>query len=439
MTPLPPRPPAAAERGLASLSLGSLLMLGLLVLGGLLLQAQLAELRSGERQLRTLQAREAAEAGLAWARVQLNHPPLAVPGLCPAPGLRDHLLQIPVGTGPLLPQPLHPPPRAACRLDPEGPVCDCPPPASGQLPAVAGSSPGFSVRPQALAASAAAAGAMLLRIEGCSETRPSCLGGSGEEAGARAGLTVGFQARPLLLRLPRAALTAGGRVRLCAPGRLENPEPAAGGLLVHAGLALARPGAAGGLPPCQADLLVCVSPPCPGLLLQGLAGQPVWDTLIGPDAGLATQLASFEALSLHLFGLDMPRLREAPGMVRLASSDATGLLPLRVSQGARRLWVEGPLTLNAPGDLGSATSPLLLVVEGAVHWQGGGRLFGLLVADSLNVAGGPAEAELQGAVLLRGDHEALGPLRVRYDSALLLRLRAQSSLLLPVAGSLRDF
>lgn len=441
MRRLHPRQTARAEQGLAALSLGSLLMLGLLVLGGLLMQAQRAELRSGERQLRTLRAREAAEAGLAWARVHLNRPPSA-PGNCLPPGLRDRLLDIPSGPGALLPQPLVPLQRAACRMGPDGPLCDCPAAVAGaiSLPAVAGSAPGFSLRFQAAAASAAAAGAVLLRVDGCSETLDACLGGGGAEPGARASLSAGLQARPLLQRLPRAALTAGGRVRLCAPGRLENTEPASGGLLVHAGLALGRPGAAGGLPACPTGLAVCVSPPCPGLLLQGLADQPAWEALLGPDPILAGQLASFELLSQTLFGLGIARLREAPGTLRLGpADDAASLLPAAVAQGVRRIWVQGPLTLSAPGDLGSAAAPLLLVVEGPLSWQGGGRLHGLLIADSLSLAAGSSEAELHGALLLRGDYDALGPLRLRYDSAVLLRLRAQSSLLLPVAGSLRDF
>lgn len=441
--------PAWAEggrpRGLVSLGLGSLMLLGLVILAGLGLRALLAELKAAHSQVQTLRAREAAEAGAAWGQVFLNQAQVAGLAGCGMATLRDSLLQPLPASGALQPVPVEAGQRAGCRLDPGGPACDCPAAVPGLLspPALGGSAPAFTLRLQAPAGSAAAAvGGLLMRVEGCSQALGACLGGTGPEAPARAQLTVGLQLRPLLQRLPRAALTAGGRARLCAPLHLENQDPAEAGLLVHAGLALERPGAAGGLAPCPAGLALCSGEGCAGLRLHVPPGLPALEALVGPDAALSLRLGTQEALSRSIFGLPPELARQAPGWQRVeaaSAGDAAARLVEAVAAGARRVWIEGPLTLDAPGELGSPASPLLLWVDGPVHWRGGGRLHGLLLAPALRVDPPAPGPEIHGGVLLSGDFDAEAALWLRHDAELLQRLRAQSSLLLPQPGSLRDF
>lgn len=404
-----------AVRGAAALTVVAILLF-LLTLALLFVnRGLLVEQKTSASQYRSARALEAAEAGLDWAAARLND--LRTIGSACTPDITGTAFRArylsheashdvsPDGSPGFAP-----PPDAivACRLaDPL--VCHCPAPGTPiTLPADDGH-PHFRVQFDALPGEPEA---VQLTAWGCSSAGRPCLTEPAHEAEAHAVLQVTLTASSSLGWLPAAALTTGGPTALAASATLRNHDFASGGLLLHAGAALAGP-----------------TP-----ILDTLPGTPAMQALRQDDPALRTAALSAETWFAAALGRPLTSFRTAPTthVVQGASAEARAQALLDAHDaGLRHFWVEGDLAFPSGTRLGSAEAPVAVVSDHALQLATGTVVHGLL-----HTASQQWEAvTLHGAVLAREHFHGQGPLRIEYDAALLATLQRHSASLLRVPGS----
>lgn len=406
---------------------GSMLALLLVLLAGLSLallyshRALIFEQRSAALQLRSALALHAAEAGRDWLLTRLNHPgPLdaACEPVAPTPGstptsLRERWLDVDPASGQLGVAALRP----ACAYDGQGWQCACPEAGEAALAAPdPATSPGDRPAFALTLAPGPLPGSLRLSVTGCSGVGRDCGGAAAPDA--RVTLRQLLQPLGALLRLPGAALQAGAAVQAGAGVTLQHEDPAGGGLVLQAGGAVTLD---------------------PQTRLLGPPGRPAEQTWVAQDPRLAeaadTQLR-------RLFGLAADSVATLPGWRHLdcRSGCDAAVVEAALAEGRRSLWLDGDLLLTGPAQWGDAQRPLLLRVRGQARLAGGLQLQGLLIADAIDwQAAAGASAGLQGAAISLGDVHLAGPVWLRHDRSLLLRLRDLPGLYLPVPGSWQDF
>ncbi len=407
-----------AQRGFMLLGLvGLLTLLGLLAAWG---QAALplSTLQDGNRLAVALQARSAAESGLALAMQLLNDPrgagpqcealagepqaswwerrpggapsPLAVGGGAGA-GLAGNGVQAAElrctraagGPGPASA------PGWRCTCGAQGGAAVTPPAASSGPVQVS-----FSVRWAAPSPPTGDTERADLDAAGCVRVDGDCRRPArGAEAPA-ARQRVGLRVWPAVPRLPQAAWTAGRSIQLSASVELLNSDAASGGRVLHAG---------GGVD-------------AGGAVLQGLPGAPQADLVLRGDralAGWATQLGVARWL-----GSAPAAWARAPRVTQLdcsgAASACRGGLQRALDDGAQALRVVGDLQLQPGFRVGSEARPVVLVVDGALQLQGPGELHGLAMASSIQADGDAGPIQWRGAALALGASRARGRVRVEW-------------------------
>jgi Tfp pilus assembly protein PilX len=408
------------QHGAASLVVVMMLFFLMMLVTAYASRGLVFEQRSSAHQYRATQAFEAASAGRQWALALLNGGRIDAacePSDDPA---HDSFLQRYVtlndANGQLDGSADADQVLAACVHGSEGWQCACP--AGGQptlaAPEAEAPAPSFSVVLRALPEPQA--GLLRLQVLGCSTAARPCQPASAALADAAARQEVQVGLLPGLAHAPQAALTA--KAGISVPGaalRLINLDPDTG-TAVHAG------------GPIDLPLATVVAPP--GSV----------DPLIRDDTALAAMdgesfFAAFFGVTKAVFRSTLPAVHKLQ-----CSDDCTAALGEAAARGARMLWVGGDLVLPAGLALGSATAPVILVVDGQAAFNGAVQLHGLLYARSLVWNGaGPDDAFVNGAVVIEADCCAgNGAPSLGYDTAVLARLRQFTGSFAAVPGSWRD-
>jgi hypothetical protein len=108
--------------------------------------------------------------------------------------------------------------------------------------------------------------------------------------------------------------------------------------------------------------------------------------------------------------------------------------------GERQIWVDGDLNVNSNVTIGSANDPIILVVDGDVHFNGTIQLYGVVYSTGMtwdNTGGGGAL--IRGAAISEGNYTGNGTPDYFYDPNVLSRLRNTLTSFVRVPGSWRDF
>jgi hypothetical protein len=273
---------------------------------------------------------------------------------------------------------------------------------------------------------------------GCTRVDTACLSSSANASNVegRARLTALVALKGAVATPPVAALTVFGNVdRTAAPGTLSvfNTDVDKGGVTIQA-----RGAAALG-----------------SVVLAGVPGTPGSGSMIQndtsmnlpapvPSAGVTAKAREFAST----FSAWPNMTRWQPGAVRLtcavtgcraALSNAVALNPDRV------IWVEGDLTLETAGDIGSlpnpadlsAAGPAVIIATGdLIVPVGGVRLFGLVYTRSGAWSGG---GEIQGAAIVEDDLDPSAAQTVVYNAGVLDTLRLRAGSFVRVPGGWRDF
>lgn len=426
-----PATPKRQQQGAAALVVTLVLFFVMALVAAFAGRGLIVEQRASTNQYRAAQAFEAAEAGAEWAQAMLNNPQRVGANCLPdasaaASTFRQRYLsyqavsasQVPVSwlnAGQSVPL------QAACVRQAEGWNCSCP--ASGnpllqpapQATAPAAALPAFSV----MFLAGDAPGIIRLVATGCTSLGGACLPGSGVAPEATARIQVDLGLVPGLAALPSAALTARGSIDTGgATLGAHNPDPASGGITLHAGATINAA----------------------GLRLSTVAGGSAALSVMDGDADL--QRLSPDQLFATYFGLDK-RSRAMQDVVhRFVCRDSCGGdLAEAVAANADRtlIHISGNLRLDGPLSLGTPERPVLLVVDGDVQLTGAVALHGVLYAANARWDQTTAGAWVRGAVITEGSYQGNGSPDFHYDAAVLALLKGNTGSFTRVPGSWRDF
>jgi hypothetical protein len=420
---------ALRQRGAATLSIALVLLLGVAFGLACAHQAQRLDTRSAANQTRSMQAFEAAEAGIEWATAMLNSSqpvdddcrPSTSPG---ALTLRERLLAYDSASRTHTPLtwddggravPLQP----SCQRDGEAWACSCPRSGPPHLAFAGGAGtapPMFSIAlergPQP--------GTVRLAAQGCVGLGSPCLPASTARTEASARVQVLLGLVPGIATLPAAPLTVKGDVDAQGSALgLHNPDAASGGAAVDAGGSVAA-----------LNLRLTTAPGAAGAL-----------AVIERDAALRDQAA--DRLFARHFGLDKATWRDQPAVdaLRCADGCAAELERSTGRRGSRALiWIEGDALIEGPATIGSADRPVVLVADGTLRLRGAVVVHGLIHArhigwDDTSGAG----ALLRGAAISETGYRGNGAPDLFYDARVLGLLNGNSGSFVRVPGSWRDF
>lgn len=448
-----------ASHGAASLTVVMILFLIISLAAAYTSRNLIFEQRTSGNQYRSTQAFEAAEAGMEWALAMLNSGRIdatCAPGTAADSSFRQRYLDIDVANNGLTTPRTTPAGALAadggsdlwpsCVFNGTDWNCSCPDAGAPVLaaPVGAGIFPAFRVRFVRVLPPAAPAlpqpGLVRVEVNGCTRLDDACLdfpatavGGEGRATlstlvtlKSALGLTSPEEVNPA------ATLTVREQVDLRSGAlvTVANSEPG-GGITLQTGddnipsLATRLRAVAAAGSPSDASLSISDQ------ALSGLTDAPPPSTLTAADRFFALTFGAPREVYLEqpaLLGLDCTGGPCAAASVRALAA----LNPGRV------IHVRGDLEVDA-GDVGSATDPVLLVLDGDIDLQDpAARIFGLVYGQgtTLTLAG---NGVIRGAVVAETDLASSDSPIIVHDASVLRRLQLHHGSFVRVPGSWRDF
>ena len=442
------------QRGAATLVVVMVLFFIISMVAAYTSRNMIFEQKTGSNLYRATQSFEAAEAGMNWALMMLNGGRLDEQ--CRATtssthdSFRQRYLAIDATSGLIAP-------RAQSSGDPLTPTCvfdggagtwtcSCPVDSAPTLTAPAGNavSPAFRIRFRTPNVTPLQPGLVRIDVVGCTRLDNACLDIAGASP-ANEGRTVTgavFMLSGRATSYPQAALTARGAVT--ANGlSLINAESGGAGITV------------------RASGTVNTS----GLALTTSAGNALnfstheMDSTLDPPAiaasGAAPGFTAAERFFAATFMVPPQRWIQMPAVVTLpcpvAGCDAAAVRTAIANNPGRPLWLTGGLRFDSAGDIGSATEPVMMVVNGNLEFSSTGvTVHGLLMLRPTNptvgwdVGASTQIGTIRGAVVVDGAVTRSGAgvsniMVVQYDADALANLRRSSGTYFRVAGSWRDW
>lgn len=264
--------------------------------------------------------------------------------------------------------------------------------------------------------------ATLVRVTsvGCTNSQAPCVPGADTAADGTATVDQVMKVLSGLATLPAAALTAKGNVNFGANAiSVTNTDPGTNGITINAG---------GSITGFINDSTVNTLP-----------GTPPAASLVGSDTSLSS--LSDDQMFKSFFGVTKEQYRDAPSTTVVPCSGVCNSpLQTAISAGARTIWVEGDMTLNANATYGSPERPVILVVNGNAEVRGTITIYGVLYCQDGtwdNTGGG--DAQIVGAAIAEGHFTATGTPNPTYDPNVLKRLREATGQVAKVPGGWRDF
>jgi hypothetical protein len=423
---------ARAQRGIASLIIVMVLFFIASMVAAYTSRNLIFEQRTSANQYVSTQAMETAEAGIEWAIGMLNHG--RIDANCDSSTLltdttfRERHLEVDAADSYRIKRltagsPAQPA-QATCVWNGNAWDCACPTAADGVVlptaPTGTGVFPAFRVR---FINASTVQYPNVVRVEsnGCTRLAEACLSFTGQGL-SNEGRTVARSLLAMTSALPRppsAALTAGGNVNLTgnAPLALLNVDADVGGVTIRA---------AGNV---NVDTGVLFSMP----------GTPGELSLTANDVSLPATADSFFA---DVFNMWPVTQRHQPATITLdcdaVACNAATVRDVAAQNPGRPIWLQGNLDIDSGGDIGSAASPVLLVIEGDLDFINDITIHGLVYVRSADwpTAG---TGTVRGAVIAQGDVSGAGTPRIVYDRALLDSLRLSTGSFVRVPGGWRDF
>lgn len=419
------------------------------------------EQRTANNQYRSTQALEVAEAGLEWTIGLLNLG--RVDGnTCTAStntahaSFRQRYLNID-DTGRITPKASSGVAfSAACVFNGGGWQCSCPGTTTPSIstPTGAGPFPAFRVRFLIVPAPGAPTtprqpSVIRAQVVGCTRADSSgtdpCLVFPGEttSGGTRLDLGAAGEGRVVVSSLlsltgtasspPQAAIVAKGNVGAAVSAyngfmRGSGVTVQAGGLVTTTGQLVSMPGSPGGTASAiQSD---------PMLALLALAG--------------ANPISAVDRMFAAVFNLRPNIFQEQPAAVRKTCSGGTctaaDVRSIAAEQPGRPIWLSGSLDVDSAGDIGSATDPVLVVVNGNLTFSNPSvTLYGMVYVRTDATSTPPNQwatsggGQVVGAAVTDGDIVGTGSTTFVFDAGVMSLLRWNTGSFVRVPGSWRDF
>ncbi|MDZ7589496.1 MAG: PilX N-terminal domain-containing pilus assembly protein [Rubrivivax sp.] len=462
--------PLARQRGAASLVVVMVLFFVMALVAAYTSRNLIFEQRTSVNQYRATQAFEAAEAGLEWALAQLNGGRiddncLEAGAVATSLSFRQRYLDIdatappdpPTGMITALTQPVlgNPPRRAGCVWNGGGWACSCPTDTDPVLAAPAGNGvfPAFWVSFNTNGVTRP--GVVQIVANGCTRLDADCLrslpGDSALEG--RAMIVELLALKSAVTTPPAAALTTlGGATGSTVAGvntAAINRDAGRGGITVQAGGNVAGDfdlASTPGTPPLES---VVESDTSLSSLLLALP------TTLPADLVAAGHVPNDRGFA-STFGLWPGSYRLQPAAVQLtcpAGGCSAALANAAVMNPGRVIWIDGNLTVEAAGDIGSAAEPVTIIVAGDgvanpgnVSLAAGATVYGLVYARGFGSGPGPGPdivwrgpGVVRGAVIVEGNYAGTLAPTIEFDGAIVDTLRLRAGSFVRVPGSWRDF
>ena len=445
----------APQKGAATLIVVMILFFIMSLVAAYTNRSLIFEQRTSANQYRSTQALEVAEAGLEWAISQLNFG--RIDAACVKStsvannSFRQRYLNTNATTGHITPDP-NPAGgdlTSLCVWNGAGWTCNCP---STGLPTVAAPTPtttatlfpAFRVRFRAISTVGTAVdptppGVVWVDVVGCTRlgtgAGDACLSFTGQGAlnEGRAVVSSMVALTGNVAGPPQAAVLARGAINLgSAPMTAYNTAATGSGITLHSGGAI------------TGSAMVSRSAP----------GTPGASSMIENDAALtltaATPFTTSDRMFAAVFRTRWQAFREQPAAVELDCTAPCSAAAVRTAVSlnpGRPLWLTGSLNIDSAGDIGTATDPVVLVVNGQLQHAlagSGTTIHGLVylrVADASTNWDVSGSGQINGAVATDGgitSSVSTGP-TVVYDPDVLRLARFNVGSFVRVPGSWRDF
>lgn len=382
----------------------------------------LFERKTATNQYRSTKAIEASEAGVEWAIANLNSlrkidNACQTSAIAADRSLRDKYLD-PDANGSYVEAFSNAMP--VCTLINGAWSCGCP--NQGTVAAVAVCNSPAGCPTFRLSFANIASDATLVRVTsvGCTNSQRPCVPGAADAADGTATVNQVIKILSALSTTPAAALTAKVNVNFGSNAiTATNTDPGTNGITINAG---------GNITGFINDRTIV-----------SLPGTPPSASLVGNDMSLST--LSDDQMFQSFMGVTKAQFREATTTTNVnCSGVCNSEISTAINDGARAIWVEGDMTLNANATYGSPERPVMLVVNGNVHVQGTITVYGFLYCQNGlwdNTGGGTAQ--VIGAAVAEGSFTATGTPNPTYDPNVLRRLRETTGQFAKVPGGWRDF
>lgn len=397
------------------------------------------EQRTSVNQFRAVQGFEAAEAGLEWALALLNggrigDTCLETGATSTQTSFRQRYLNIDPITG-----------RITHRLAADGAmltpscvfngatwICSCPSDGAPVLAQPLGNAVFPAFRLRFVTPTGLRPGVVGIEVQGCTRLNNACLNfpGTAVDSEGRALVSAFIALKPALATPPAAALTVFGDVSPGSVVNAYNTENDRGGLALHVG----NPSGA----------VINTG----GFVLRGPPGASAAAAAVLEDPFLRALSDAPSRVFPTMLGTWPVTYRQQPAVVEFTCpiADCRGALASRVALNPGRIfWIQGDLTLDSAGDIGSlpdpanpaAPGPVMLVVTGSLVFSSPGvRLFGFVYSQNGNWQG---SGQIQGAAFIEGSLGAAAAPTVNVVGSVMDAMRMQNGSFVRVPGSWKDF
>ena len=419
-------PPHAAnrdrQRGAATLISAVVILILMSMIAFFANRTVLFERKTAANQYRSSKAIEAAEAGIEWAQANLNsmrriNAACATSAVNTDTSFRDRYMDPDTNGSYAEPFSTATP---ICTFTGGAWSCSCPAPAAA--PAVAACTSPQGCPTFRLGFQQVAGDATMVRVTavGCTNSQLPCVPGATTAADGTATVVQTMKILSGLATLPGAAITAKGYVDFGANAiTATNTDPGTNGVTINAGSNITG--------------FINTS------TIQTLPGTPVGASLIPNDTSLSS--LSDDQMFKTYFGVTKDEFRNA-STTTVVNCNGVCNTPIldAIAAGARSIWVEGDMTLNANNVFGSATRPIMLVTNGNIEVRGTMIIYGVVYCQNStwdNTGGG--NAQIIGAAISEGNFTATGTPDPTYDPAVLRRLRETTGDFAKLPGGWRDF
>jgi len=419
-------PPHAAsrdrQRGAATLISAVVILILMSMIAFFANRTVLFERKTAANQYRSSKAIEAAEAGIEWAQANLNsmrriNAACATSAVNTDTSFRDRYMDPDTNGSYAEPFSAATP---ICTFTGGAWSCSCPAPAAA--PAVAACTSPQGCPTFRLGFQQVAGDATMVRVTavGCTNSQRPCVPGATADADGTATVVQTMKILSGLATLPGAAITAKGYVDFGANAiTATNTDPGTNGVTINAGSNITG--------------FINTS------TIQTLPGTPVGASLIPNDTSLSS--LSDDQMFKTYFGVTKDEFRNA-STTTVVNCNGVCNTPIldAIAAGARSIWVEGDMTLNANNVFGSATRPIMLVTNGNIEVRGTMIIYGVVYCQNStwdNTGGG--NAQIIGAAISEGNFTATGTPDPTYDPAVLRRLRETTGDFAKLPGGWRDF
>ena len=433
------------QRGVGSLVISLILLFSMTLIAFFVNKSMLFEQKTSANQYRSTRAFEAAEAGIEWATAKLNDvrtvdPACCAPGTpgCPGGGtqsFRTKYLAFSSTSGFAPVSTVQPGCSISVSAGVPTTACSCP--AAGTPSLASTTDPTFTVKFESVNSTTLPNGtadpeSVLVTSYGCTSADPRCVPGATGTADAYQKISVILKLKPSIQSVPAAAITTGGSLKLTSSASsVSNTDISANGLLVDSGLGINNVAVAG-----------CTGSFKDFQTATTLPGTPWQNAMIQNDASLATLSANPDAMFQAYFGSTIAQFKQDRS-TKILGDCTTKSKPYSdylaaYNNGFRAFYTD--CEFDAGGDLGSLTEPVVFVTTGALKFNGGENIYGLVYGDQATWDQvGLGNGSINGALVVRGNYCANANAAYNYNGDALKKIRGTTGTLVRVPGSWKDF